>query len=146
MLHLSYNHLIAFLHLALAERTGHQIDSLGCATGKDDFFNFTGIDKATHFFTGSLVQIGSLLTQIVYATMHIGIHIEIFVAHGIKHHKRFLGGSRIIQIHQRLLIYLAPQDREIFTYFIYIVHKGIYLHSLQPEHLFSSPRKRFSTK
>ena len=31
------------------------------------------------------MQIRSLLRQIVYPTMHIGIHIEIFIPHRIKH-------------------------------------------------------------
>ena len=145
VLHLCDNHLVAGLHLRFAERAGYQVDSLRGATCKDDLLDLTGVDKRAHLFTCRLVQIGSLLTQVVDTTMHVGIHIEILVAHGIEHHEWLLRSGRIVEIDQRFLIHLARQNREIFSYLIEIVHKS-YLQSLQPSHLLSSPRKRFSTR
>ena len=53
------------------------------------------------------MKVGSLLREIVNATMHIGIYIEILVAHGIEHAQWLLRGCRIIQIHQWLIIDLS---------------------------------------
>ena len=80
------------------------------------------MDEVAHLFAGRLMQVGSLLREIVYATMHIGIDIEILVPHGIKHHERLLGRGCIVKIHQRFLVNLAPQNGEILPDFIDIVH------------------------
>ena len=61
MLHLCDNHLVALLHLTLAERAGHQVDGLRCATCKDNFLYLAGIDELTHLFACSLMQISGLL-------------------------------------------------------------------------------------
>ena len=126
MLHLGHDDFVALLHLTLAERAGHQVDSLSSAAGKDDLFYLAGVDETTYFLAGGLMQIGGLLTEVVNATMHVGIHIEILVPHGIEHHEWFLSGSRVVKINQRLLVNLARQDREIFPDFIDIVHIFIY--------------------
>ena len=57
----------------------------------------------------------------MHPSVHIGIHIEILVAHGIEHAKWFLRGGGIVEIHQRFAIYLAVQYREVFPYLIDIV-------------------------
>ena len=106
VLHLRDKYLIARLHLTFAERTGHEVDGLRRSTGEDYLLNLLGVDKLLHLLTGRLVQIRSLLRQIVYPTMHIGIHIEILVTHSVKHTKRFLCGSGVIQVDQWLTIYL----------------------------------------
>ena len=144
VLHLGYEHLVTSLHLTLAERASHQVDGLGSATRKDYLFYLLRIDKLAYLLTSSLMQVGSLLRQIMHATMHIGINVKILVAHSIEHTQGFLCGCRIVQINQWLTIHLTAQYREIFSYLIDIVHS--YLQSLQPSHLFSSPRKRFSTR
>ena len=105
--HLRYDDFVALLHLALAERTGHQVNGLRSATRKHDFLRLAGVDKLAHFFAGRLVQIGSLLTQVVYTTMYIGIHVQVFVPHRIQHHQRLLRRCRIVQIHQWLAVNLT---------------------------------------
>ena len=144
MFHLSDDHFIACLHLRLAERASHQIDGLRSTTGKDNLLYLRRIDELAYILTRSLMKIGCLLTQVVNTAMHVGIHIQIFIPHGIEHHERLLRSGRIVEIHQRLLINLPRKNGEVFAYFVDIVH--IYLQSLQPSHLLSSPRKRFSTK
>ena len=54
--------------------------------------------------------------------MHIGIHVKILIAHRIEHAQWFLGGCRIVEIHQRLAIDLSRENREIRPYLIQIVH------------------------
>ena len=120
--HLCDDDLIARLHLRFAERGSHQIDRFCRTTRKDDFLDFLGIDERAHLLTGSLMEIGSLLREIMHPAMHVGIHVEILIPHGIEHHERLLCGSRVIEIHQRLTIHLARQNREICPYLINIKH------------------------
>ena len=116
MLHFCHYHLIARLHHCLAERGCHQVDALGGATGKYHLCRGAGVDKLPHCFTGSLVQVGGLLRQIVHTPVHIGIDIEVLLSHGIQHAQRFLSGGSIVKIHQRTVIYRARQDGEVLTY------------------------------
>ena len=58
----------------------------------------------------------------MYPTMHIRIHVEILIPHGIEHTQRLLRRGRIIKINQRLSVHLAPQDGEVLTYLIDVVH------------------------
>ena len=53
------------------------------------------------------MQVGGLLREIVHAAVHIGVHIEIFLAHGIEHAERFLCGGGIVEIDQWFVVYLA---------------------------------------
>ena len=122
VLHLSNQHLIASLHLRLAERGGYQIDGFCSATRKDNLLYLTGIDKAAHLLTGGFVQVGSLLTEVVYAAMHVGVDVEVLVAHSIEHAQRLLCGGSIVQIYQWLTVYLTTQYWEIFSYFLYVKH------------------------
>ena len=54
--------------------------------------------------------------------MHVGIHVQILVAHGVEHAQRLLRRRRIIQIHQRLALHLARQNRKILPYLVDVVH------------------------
>ena len=54
--------------------------------------------------------------------MHIGIDVEILIAHGVKHTERFLCGGGIIEINQRLIIHRPRQYREILPYLLNIKH------------------------
>ena len=122
VLHLRHDHLIASLHLTLAERLSHEVDSFRRTTGKDNLLYLPGIDKLPHFLTGCLMQVCCLLRQIMHPPMHIGIHIEVFIPHGIEHTQRLLRRSRVVKVHQRLTIHLACQNGKIFSYLMDIVH------------------------
>ena len=58
----------------------------------------------------------------MHTTMNIGIHVQVFLTHGIQYTQRFLRGCRIVQINKWLTIHLAAQYGEILTYLIYIIH------------------------
>ena len=122
VLHLGNQHLIACLHLRLAERAGHEVDGLGGAACKDNLLGLTRMDKLAHLLARRLMEVGGLLREVVHTTVHIRIHVEILIAHSVEHAERFLRGGRIIQIHQRLTIHFASQNREILPYLIDIVH------------------------
>ena len=107
MLHLCDKHFVTSLHLRFTERRCHQINGFRRTTRKHYLFYLSGIDKLAHLFTSSLMQIGSLLRKIVNATMHIGIHVQVFVTHGIEHTEWFLRGSSIVEVYQRFTINLS---------------------------------------
>ena len=122
-------------------------------TPRDYFFGLRGIDKLPYGFASRLVQVSGLLREVMYAAMHVGVDIKIFVAHGVEHTERLLCGGSIVKINQRLIVDGARENGEIVSYLLYVIHLSLftfhyslYLHSLQPSHLLSSPRKRFSTR
>ena len=55
--------------------------------------------------------------------MHIGIGVEIFLAHGVEHTQGFLRGGGIIEVNQRLAVHLAGEYGEIGSYLINIKHR-----------------------
>lgn len=68
------------------------------------------------------MQLGGALTEKMHATVNVGIGIQIFVAHGIKHAQRFLGGGSIVKIDKRTAVYFFGKNREILSYLFYIIH------------------------
>ena len=120
--HLADDNLVALLHLALAERLCHEVDGLGGATCEDNLFYLAGVDETAHPLTGSLMEVGGLLREIVDATMYIGIHVQIFVAHGIEHTQRLLRCGGVVEVDQRSAIDLARQNGEVLTDGMGIVH------------------------
>ena len=96
MFHRGDDDFIALLHESLGKRRSHEIDTLGGATCENNLFGLRSIDELAHFFARSLMQFRCLLRQVMNATMHVGIHIKILLAHSVKHTQRFLGCRRII--------------------------------------------------
>ena len=174
VLHVRDNHFVASLHLRTTERRGHEVDGLGGAPGENNLLGLAGIDELPDPLTCRLMQVGGLLAEIVNATVNVGIHVEILVAHGIEHAQWFLCGCCIVKIDQGPAIHLTAENGEVVAYLSNIVHNimnylriddstglrakrrdasfiqlfsfSLSLHSLQPAHLLSSPRKRFSTR
>ena len=68
------------------------------------------------------MEVGGTLRQIVHATMHIGIGVEIFIVHCLKHTQWFLCGCRIVEIDERTVVDSAGEYGEIGANLIYIVH------------------------
>ena len=68
------------------------------------------------------MEVGGLLREIVNATVYVGIHVEVLVAHGIEHLKGFLRCRRVVEVHQWMPIHLAREYGEVGAYFLYVVH------------------------
>ena len=43
----------------------------------------------------------------MYATVYIGVHIEILVAHGIENAKRFLRSGGIVEVYKRVSVHFT---------------------------------------
>ena len=63
--------------------------------------------RLANLFAGGLMKVGGLLREIMDTTMHIGIHVQIFIAHGIEHTKRLLCRSSIVEVYQPTTIHLT---------------------------------------
>ena len=72
------------------------------------------------------MQVGCLLRQPVYTTVYVGIHIEVFLAHGIQHAERFLCGGTVVKVNQRLAVNSAGENWEGIPDFVDIVHIFLY--------------------
>ena len=115
--HLGDEHFITLLHECLTEAGGHEIDALRGAAGKDNFARRAGIEEAAHRLAGRLVEVGGLLGQEVYAPVDVGVHIIIFLRHGLHHLTRFLRSGGVVEIDEGVfVVYLTRQDREIGPY------------------------------
>ena len=113
MLHLTDDHLVALIQKSVAKSCSHEIDALCRTPGENNFGSTPCIQETTYGLPGRFVQLSSLLGQEMYTTVHIGIHIVIFLSHSLDHLTWFLSRSTIIQIYQRTTVYLAFQNREI---------------------------------
>ena len=67
----------------------------------------SGVDVALHAFSCVFVGVGSLLTQGVHATVHVGIYATIAVGYAVYYTLRMLRCCGIIEVYQRLTVYLA---------------------------------------
>ena len=122
VLHGAHDDLVAILHTALDKGGGNEIETLGGAASEDNLARRAGVDKPADGLTSRLMEVGGLLGEPVYATVHIGIDIEILLAHGVEHAERLLGSSAIVEIDQRTTVDLAAEDGEVFPYLIDIEH------------------------
>ena len=123
------DNLVALVYKGLAKRACHEVDGFGRAAGEDNLFAASRIEEAAHRVAGLLVELGGLLRQVVHATVHIGIDVQILVAHGIEHTQRLLRGCRIVEIDQRPAIDLAREYREVVPYLVNVVLYHLF-HSL----------------
>ena len=96
VLHVGNQHLVARLHLRLAEGSRHKVDGLRRAASEDNLVGATGVDELTDALAGRLVQLGSFLRKVMHAAMHVGVDVQILVAHSIEHGERLLRGSSIV--------------------------------------------------
>ena len=62
------------------------------------------------------------MRQVVDATVHVGIDVEVFVAHGIEHAQRLLGRGGIVKVDERPTVNLSAEDGEVFPSFLNVEH------------------------
>jgi hypothetical protein len=115
VLHVGDDDLIPGLDEAAAEGRSHQVDALGCPAGKDDLFAVARIDELPYRFTGCLVFSGGFLSQGVNTPVNVGVVTLVIRVYRLNHGAWLLGGSRIIEVHQRLAVDRLVQDREILA-------------------------------
>ena len=105
--------LVALADHHAAEGLRHQVDGLGGIAGEDDLVLGRRVDEPADTFARILESLGRGIGEIVQAAMDIGIVLVHRLAHALEHRLGLLGGSRIVEIDQRLAVDLARQDREV---------------------------------
>ena len=88
---------------------------------KAPFNEYLGL-LADFGLAGGLVEVGGLLREVVHAAMHVGIGVEVLVAHGVEHAKGLLGRGGVVEVDKRAAIDGAREDGEIGADFIKIEH------------------------
>ena len=78
------------------------------------------MNELLHLAARHFKSIGGYLTQMMHTTMHVTIHIGIVIRNRLYDLNRFLGSRAIIQIYQRLIVYLSTQYWKICANFIYM--------------------------
>ena len=74
---------------------------------EDNLLNFISIDKLSDLLARSFVEVCRLLREVMHASMHIGIDVEILLTHSVEDAKGLLSGSSIVEIYERFAINLA---------------------------------------
>ena len=100
----------------ISEGGADKIDSVGGSAGKDDFFCRTGIEVTGNELACVLVSCGSFLSEMVSSSVDIGVEPLVVMATDFEDDFRFLRGSCIVEIHQRLSMNLMLEDRKTRAY------------------------------
>ena len=122
VLHGADEDFVALVDEGFAKGEGEQVDALGGASGEEDFGGGTGIDEATNGLAAGFVEVGCLLGKEVYATMHVGVHVVVFVHHRLHHTSGLLGGGSVVEIDEGVSIDFAGKDGEVVAYVVDGVH------------------------
>ncbi len=115
MLQFGQQNLIPGAQLRPPPTLGHQVDALGGAPSKHDFFTAHPTQKVRDPVAGGLHRLGRTVCQSVRAPMDIGVVPEVVVADGINHRKWFLGRGRVVKVDQWVPVDLLVQYRKLGT-------------------------------
>src|SRR3984893_6013145 len=113
VLHNGEHDLIARFDALAAERVGNKVDCLSRVAGEDDFFLARGVDESAYFFAGILLGLGRGVGEIMQSPMNIGVFGGVGVSHAIENGFRLLRRGGVIEVDERLAIYLKRQDRKV---------------------------------
>ena len=125
VLHVGEQHLVAGLHVCRAEGGCHQVDGLGGAACEDDFGRGAGVEESAHALACCFVQLGGLLAEVVHASVHVGVGVEVLAAHGVEHRQRLLRGGGIVEVNQRAAMHLPREYGEVAAYDVDVIHKSV---------------------
>ena len=104
MLHGCDEHFVTGFHVCLDKTGSNKVYGFCGATGKNNFRRAAGINELANGLPCLLVQVCSLLRQIVHTTVYVGVDIKIFFPHGIKHTQRFLCSCTIVEIYEGIFV------------------------------------------
>ena len=110
-----------------AVSVGHEVQALCGAAGKHDLGLRGCVYEACHGASGLLVQVGGLLREVVHAAMHVGVHLVVFLHHGLYHRAGFLRGGGVVKVNQGAAVHLAGQYGKVLPDGVNVVH--IYIRS-----------------
>lgn len=127
VLHGGDNDLVAGLHAGVAKGGCDEVDRFGRAAGEDDLVRGAGVQEGLYRPARFFVRFGGPLTQVMDAPVYVGVQGVIPLFDSLDHAAGLLGGGAVVQVDERLAVYLFLQDREIVPDRIYIKHRIFFL-------------------
>ena len=112
VLHVADKNLVSGFQ-ARSKAVGYHVDGLGGATGPDDFPRALSVQEIPDCLTGTLEGGRGAIAKGMSSPVHVGVHFAVIPIHGVQHGHWLLGRCTVVQIHQRLAVYLLGQDRKI---------------------------------
>ena len=113
VLHRRDEHFVAGPDAAAPEGVRHEIDALGAVAREDDLARARSVEERGDFLPRALVGLARHGTELVHATMHVGVVVGVVVRDRVNHAARLLRRRRIVEIDQRLAVNLPGENREV---------------------------------
>ena len=107
------HHFVSFVDEGLPERESHQVHSRRGARGENDLLPAVGIQETAHLLPSVFIGLGCNACQIVDGPMNIRVLFLGQLHPAFRYRQRALGGSGIVQIHQRLSVYARGKGRKL---------------------------------
>ena len=92
---------------------GDEVNSFGRAAGEDDFLRTGRAEISGDTFPGTFVGLGRARTEFVQAAVDIGVLVFVIIPQGVEHLSRLLGGRRVVEIDEGMIVRPLQQDRKI---------------------------------
>ena len=116
VLHDGEQHFITFAEIGIPPGASHQIDGFAGIPREHNFTGTAGADELGRDRSRPLEQFRGPSTQLVGATMHVGVIAAVVLLKRGQNLTRFLTGGRVIQVDQRATIgSFLLKNREIST-------------------------------
>ena len=113
--HAGEQDLIAFLQPAPGQPVSDEINPFSRAPDEDNIARRRRTDKMRHFLAGTVVGVGSHLTQIMHTAVDIPVLLAVIAVNGLEHLARFLRGCRIVEVNQGASVDRRSEDRKVRT-------------------------------
>ena len=72
-------------------------------------------DEPGHLAASALIGVGGFLGERMKPSVDVGVGLLVIVHQRLDHLARLLGGRRVVQVHQRLVVDAPREDREILA-------------------------------
>src|SRR6185312_99150 len=105
--------LVTAAHVDSPVSLRHQVDSLGSATNKNEFFYIRRIDEAAHRLACTIMLRRRELREKVNAAMNVGIFLFVIARDRVDDRSRLLRCSSVIEVDQFFSTNVACQDRKV---------------------------------
>ena len=113
VLHLRDEDLVAGAELGAEEALRHEIDALGGVADEDELAPVGGVDEPLELAPGRVVGRGGALAQLVHAAVDVGVVFLVEALVRLDHGRGLLGAGGTVEIDERPVVDLCPQDREL---------------------------------
>lgn len=115
MLQAGDNNFVARFHIVAAPALRNQVDAFGGSTNEDYLLRGSRVQKSLHLDACLFVSLGRPLAKLMHAAVDIGAIHFVELHDGVDDGARFLRGSGIIEVDERLAVNGLLEDGEILA-------------------------------